>query len=66
MLVLFCFAFWLLLWTIAIYKFRIDEEENQLLSKLVLFFTAPFFHLVVLVWFGVRGYIKRDWNELAD
>ena len=66
MLVFLCVILWLVLWTIAIYKFRIDEEENQLLSKLVLFFTAPLFHLVVLVWFGLRGYIKRDWNDLAD
>ena len=59
---------WLTLWTIAIYKFKVHTEEfkDELLSKLILFFTAPFFHVIVLVWFGLRGYIKRDWNDLAD
>jgi len=66
MIVLLSLFAWLLLWTIAIYKFKIDEEDSQLPSKLFLLFTAPLFHLAILVWFGVRGYIQRDWNDLAD
>lgn len=61
-----CLFLWLILWTIAIYKFRIDEEDNQLPSKVFLLVTAPLWHLIVFLGWGISGYIKRDWNDLAD
>lgn len=55
---------WFILWTMAIHKFNLDEKDVW--SKVVLLLTAPLFHLFVFLFWGINGYTKKDWNNLAD
>lgn len=63
--ILFIFL-WLISWTIAVHKFKVNDEgeTDQTKTKVFLLFFAPFFNLFVLVWFGLQGYLSDDWNNL--
>ena len=43
---------------------RIESEDMGFWGYLALYFLGPLLHIVVLLGFGITGYMKKDWENL--
>lgn len=63
MIVVLLAIIWLLCFVIALDKIETLGLDSFWISA-VFFFVCPLIHIVVLVGWGVTGYMKKDWENL--